>query len=940
MKNAFGLSGWRFAFLAVALVLCFSATGAWAKEVSVTAEDLNNGKEVPTYSPGDTILITGDTALDAGWAKLKALTASFDLVLNDATTMIPAYAMGEKFGGHSHSNTAIAGITADRVTEVGESAFGYCTALTNFSLPAATNIDGYAFQGCKNLTNVSLPVATGIGPYAFGSGCTSITNISLPVAKDIGDYAFYDCTALANVSLLDATDIGNTAFGYCTSLTNVSLPAATNIDNFAFDSCTSLTNIALPVAKDIGGGVFIDCTALTNISLPDATDIGDSGLYGSFDGCTALTTVSLPDATDIGNYAFQDCNALKTLLLGNPLPTLGDSDVFAGLTNLTIYTNDTSTPPDGYPADATYLPYTIDPTPAVTLKLNGEPAPTASVQEGSSITLAPGFVGFQSTPTFTWMTDTPDVASLDSTGTVTGVDAGVATICCSALGSVEVKNGSDQPFDPAVIVGNWPALAFCDVSVDVDIPVTGVTLDSDDITLTSGDSETLTATVTPSYATDTNVTWESSDPGIASVDATGKTTADITGVTPGKATITVTTEDGKFTADCAVTVKPDTIPVTGVTLDRSTLSLKPGGTGRLTATVQPTDATTQTVTWKSDRNDIATVDDDGNVTAAAVGTCNITVTTTDGGFTATCAVTVSQTPPPDVHVTGVSLDETTLNLAIGDSEKLTATVQPENASIKTVTWQSDSDDVATVDDGNVTAVAPGTCNITAKTTDGGFTATCAVTVPRVPVTSVTLTPDTLTLAERATQTLTVNVLPENATDKKVTLTSSNRNIATVEQTGLVRAIGKGTAIITATADDGSGKTGTCTVTVTDTKIVIDLSDLHLKNNTLWLEPNEPVDATITATPDGTTFTQTGLPSGLILSPDGHLTGAVAQDETDKVTLTAKAPDGTTKTDTFTVEVTENPPVTKDSGGGGGCNGGFGILTLALLAISALKRQRS
>ena len=162
--------------------------------------------------------------------------------------------------------------------------------------------------------------------------------------------------------------------------------------------------------------------------------------------------------------------------------------------------------------------------------------------------------------------------------------------------------------------------------------------------------------------------------------------------------------------------------VTGVTLDKKTLSLFPGESDALTATVAPKNATDKTVTWSSDNEKVATVNG-GTVTAVAPGTATITATTTDGGFTATCAVTVNPVP-----VTGVTLDQNTLALFTGESATLTATVAPENATDKTVTWTSDNEKVATVADGTVTAVASGTANITVTTTDGSFTATCAVTV--------------------------------------------------------------------------------------------------------------------------------------------------------------------------------------------------------------------
>ena len=163
-----------------------------------------------------------------------------------------------------------------------------------------------------------------------------------------------------------------------------------------------------------------------------------------------------------------------------------------------------------------------------------------------------------------------------------------------------------------------------------------------------------------------------------------------------------------------------------MSLSPKILSLNPGKGGTLTATITPDNATNQNVTWKSSDTKVATVDN-GLVTAVGLGTTTITVTTTDGDFKDTCTVTV--TAPPTVSVTSVTLDKTSLTLDVGGSDTLTATVEPDNATNKAVTWSSSNENVATVQDGVVTAVGAGKATITAAASDGsGKTATCEVTV--------------------------------------------------------------------------------------------------------------------------------------------------------------------------------------------------------------------
>ena len=240
---------------------------------------------------------------------------------------------------------------------------------------------------------------------------------------------------------------------------------------------------------------------------------------------------------------------------------------------------------------------------------------------------------------------------------------------------------------------------------------------------------------------------------------------------------------------------PTVVPVTGVQLGSSSLSLEVGGSANLMATVLPSNATDKSISWSSSNSGVATVDNNGKVTAVAAGSAVITVTTTDGGKTATCTVTVTN---PAVPVQSVSLDKTTLNLNVGENSTLLATVLPANADNKAVTWSSSNTAIATVDaSGKVTAVAAGTVT---------------VTNPAVPVQSVSLNKTELSLNVGESVTLTATVLPENADNKAVTWSSSDAAVATVDSNGKVSAVAAGSAVITVKTTDGE-KTATCTVTV-------------------------------------------------------------------------------------------------------------------------------
>ena len=188
--------------------------------------------------------------------------------------------------------------------------------------------------------------------------------------------------------------------------------------------------------------------------------------------------------------------------------------------------------------------------------------------------------------------------------------------------------------------------------------------------------------------------------------------------------------DGKLTVDGGTltgNVTGDVIyKVTDVSLNTDSLTLVEGGTATLTATITPNNATNPNVTWSSDNQNVATVNQNGEVTAVSAGDATIKVTTEDGEFEATCSVTVKEAAT--VPVESVSLDKANLELTEGETAQLTATVLPDNATNKNVTWSTSDASIATVNNGEVTAVSAGTATITVTTVDGGKTDTCTVTV--------------------------------------------------------------------------------------------------------------------------------------------------------------------------------------------------------------------
>jgi len=448
--------------------------------------------------------------------------------------------------------------------------------------------------------------------------------------------------------------------------------------------------------------------------------------------------------------------------------------------------------------------------------------PTATLTLGTSTsvtTLTPTVSPASATnKAVSWESSNPTVATVISTGLVTAIAPGNATI--------------------AVTTADGNKTATCVVTVNAGtttptvVPVTGVSLNSTTATLTVGGTYTLTATVSPTTATNKAVSWNSSST-VITVSGGTSSVATITAAATGTAVITVTTVDGSKTATCAVTVSATTltmVPVTDVTLDQTAVTLtrgNPGSVTTLTATVLPDNAYNKTVTWKSNNTSVATVTTSGVVTARSNGQATITAASNDGtNKTAICVVMVQTVP-----VTSITLSQTAATLTRGNSGSVTilsATVLPDNAYNKTVTWRTSNSGVAAVNNGTVTAIAPGNATITVTTQNGNKTATCVVTVTE-PITGVSLSQTTATMGIGRTLILTPTVNPYDATNKAVTWNSNNTAVATVDIYGMVTAVSLGEATITVTTQDG-GKTASCVVTV----IPVPVTGVSLNRTTVLL----------------------------------------------------------------------------------------------------------
>ncbi|MBO5303121.1 MAG: Ig-like domain-containing protein [Lachnospiraceae bacterium] len=326
------------------------------------------------------------------------------------------------------------------------------------------------------------------------------------------------------------------------------------------------------------------------------------------------------------------------------------------------------------------------------------------------------------------------------------------------------------------------------------VAVTGVTLNKTSLDIEIGKDETLTAAVAPANATNQNITWSSSNPKVASVE-NGVVTANA----KGTAIITVTTADGAKTASCTVNVL---IPAEKVMIAKSKSIVK-GDKYKLKATILPADST-DTITWTSSNEKVATVAADGTVKAIAAGTAKITAKT-DSGKKTTCTIYVVR---KKIKASKVSLNREKATIKSGAVLQLKATVSPKK-STDGLKWTSSNKKIAEVDaNGVVTTKRSGKVKITVKT-DSGKKAVCKLTITQ-DAESVQLNKTKLTLKVKDTFVLKAKMEPKDATDK-LKWKSSNKKIVSVDKKGKIKALKKGKAVIT--VKTSSGKTATCKVTV-------------------------------------------------------------------------------------------------------------------------------
>ena len=676
----------------------------------------------------------------------------------------------------------------DGVTQIGGSTFSGCTSLTEITIPdSVISIDGSAFSGCTSIAEITVSPdnknfssvdgvlfskdMSALLAYPKGNNRSTYT-VPNGVTQIVGS-AFSGCTSLAEITIPDSvTEIGNDAFYRCTSLSKAQLSnGLTKIGDSAFGRCENLAEITIPDSVTyIGEESFYGCKSLTEITVSP-----DNKNYVSVDGVlftkNMSTLVAYPAGNERSTYtisygvkeicAFAYCENLKEIVFPDSVIDVSSEPFIVGccsLTNIVVSPgNNIFWSADGVlfaNTEANFL---------VTYPAAKERS-TYTIPDGVEIIYAEAFA------------HSKNLKSVTISESVTAIYMS-AFMCCTSLREITIPK--------SVIEIDDSAFENCDSLKNV--YYLGTRAQWKAVVIGTKNEALTRATV---HCID--------DPPCDHVWSEWEVVEEATYEKEGL--------ERRACSRCNIEetrVIPKLVRASAIELSESEKTVFVGDTFTITATVKPEDAFNRTVTWSSSDPSIATVDENGTVTAIAKGEAIITAESADG-VKAECKVTVEK------KVAAIELSESEKTVFVGDTFTITATVKPEDAFNRTVTWSSSDPSIATVDEnGTVTAIAKGEAIITAESADG-VKAECKVTVEKK-VAAIELSESEKTVFVGDTFTITATVKPEDAFNRTVTWSSSDPSIATVDENGTVTAIAKGEAIIIAESTDGV-KAG-CKVTV-------------------------------------------------------------------------------------------------------------------------------
>ncbi|MBQ6707971.1 MAG: Ig-like domain-containing protein [Clostridia bacterium] len=429
---------------------------------------------------------------------------------------------------------------------------------------------------------------------------------------------------------------------------------------------------------------------------------------------------------------------------------------------------------------------------------------------GKSSTFVPVITPAGASKKLVWTSSDEKVATISQTGKLTAVGIGAATIIC------KTTDGTNLEAKCRVFVREKNT----ELTRSLTIPV-------DTIRWPVGKSSTFNPVVEPSNA-QKRYEWKSSDETVATVSETGKLTAVGDGVT----TITCRTIDGTNLTDTCTVIVGNSIRTESLYIKAKTIKWPVGKSSTFAPIVSPVGASNK-FAWTTSDEKVATISQSGKLTAVGIGTATITCKTTDGtNLEASCIVYVRE---KDTALTeNLDITVNTIRWGVGKSSTFAPEVYPRNAQ-KIFEWTTSDEKVATISQtGKLTAVGPGEAKITCKTIDGsGLSDSCLVVVSNK-FTQVEFAETTLTIKAGDNYTLTTTFAPEDASQKLLKWTSTNTDVAYVNDKGEIYTKAAGTTDIICKATDGSNLMAICRVIVTNGDKFANyrkLYDEHFKDGT-------------------------------------------------------------------------------------------------------------